>query len=50
MKNDIEILLSYLKEFTNTFNHSSSFLNGKEEDSEMLIKIIKIANKYGFKF
>ena len=50
MKNDIKILLKYLREFTDVFNHSEIYLNGKDEDSEMLIKIKKIGDKHGFKF
>ncbi len=50
MKKDIEILLEYLQQFTSTFGHSEIYLNGEDEDSEMLIKIKKIADKHGLKF
>jgi histone deacetylase complex regulatory component SIN3 len=50
MKNDIEILLKYLREFTDAYNHSEIYLNGEDEDSKMLIKIKEIANKHGLKF
>ncbi len=50
MKNDIKILLQYLREFTDTFNHSEIYLKGEDEDSKMIIKIKKIADKHGLKF
>lgn len=50
MKKDIEILLKYLREFTDSFNNSVIYLNGEEEDMKMLISIRKIAKKHGLKF
>lgn len=46
MKEDLKIILAYLLDFTDTFQHSTMYLYGEEEDSEMLEKIRKIRKKY----
>jgi hypothetical protein len=50
MKKDIEILLKYLREYTDTFGHSEIHLKSKKEDSKMYDRIKKIADKHGLKF
>ena len=50
MKDDIQILLDYLRKYVDTFNHSEIILESEEEDSEMITKIKQIAKKRGLKF
>lgn len=50
MKEDIQILLDYLRKYVDTFNHAEIILESEQEDSEMITKIKEIAKKRKLKF
>tara|TARA_R100001244_G_scaffold56079_2_gene47884 strand:- start:4309 stop:4461 length:153 start_codon:yes stop_codon:yes gene_type:complete len=50
MKKDINILLKYLREYTNAFNNASINLKSEDEDTEMNAKIREIAKKHNLEF
>jgi len=50
MKKDLQIVLQYLRECTDTLSHSEIYLKGEKEDSKMLTEIKNIAKKNGLNF